>query len=59
MQEEKCPICGKRLDKEHVEKKVERETIKFCSNGCAKAYEEIGPKREELESKEKRFFVIS
>lgn len=59
MSEEICPTCGKKLEKEHVEKKVEDKRLKFCSNGCAKAYEEIQPKREELNPESKKFFIIS
>lgn len=59
MQEEDCPTCGKKIGKEHVEKEVKNKTLKFCSDGCARAYEEIKLKREELKSEEKRFFIIS
>jgi len=34
-----------------VEKTLENKKIKFCSDGCAKAYEEIRHKREELKGR--------
>lgn len=57
--EENCPTCGKKIEEKFVEKKVGKKEIKFCSDGCAKAYEEIRHKREELKSEGQKFFVIS
>ncbi|MBC7091834.1 MAG: hypothetical protein H5T50_08020 [Nitrososphaeria archaeon] len=55
MSEENCPTCGKKIEEKFVEKKVGDKEIKFCTDGCAKAYEEIRHKREEVKPGGKNF----
>lgn len=52
---EECPSCRENIlvYEKAVERKVGDKTLRFCSQACADAYEEIGKKREEVKESTK------